>query len=263
MESIALINRKGGVGKTISTVNIAACLDREHKKKVLVIDCDEQRDSTKYLTAFLPDGPEEDITSYISGKCSLKDIALPVFEETAGRTVGTKMYIVPGNPEFELTEFPDPEVFKKLLKEAEEMGFDYVLFDCPPHISTPALICLNAVKYVLVVASSDINSLDGYGKLLGTIKDIRTAVNIDIRLLGVFFNQMRTRESVHRWMYENNIENLGDAVFKSYIRSSAVVEQAQVFGRPVAYYRQSSDVYGDYKKLTREIISRIRKEHEA
>lgn len=263
MESIALINRKGGVGKTVSTVNIAACLDREYKKKVLVIDCDEQRDSTKYLTSFLPESPEHDITSYISGELKLKDVALPVFEETAGRTVNTKMYVVPGNPEFELTEFKDPEIFKSLLSEAEEMGFDYVLFDCPPHISTPALICLNAVKYVLVVASSDVNSLDGYGKLLDTIRDIRTTVNIDIKVLGVFFNHMRTRESVHHWMFENNLENLGDMVFKNYIRSSSVVEQAQVFGRPVAYYRQSADVYGDYKKLVKELMNRIRKDHGA
>ena len=259
MESIAMINQKGGVGKTVCTANLAACFDRDMKKKVLMVDCDSQCNLTRYMATFMPEEPELSVREYIKEECTLKDVAYPVFEETARHTVGTKMYIVPGTREMDYLDVPDREVFKKLLQEAYEMKFDYVFFDCPANLTLPTLICLNAVEYILIPISGDVFSLDGYSMLIDTVQTVRKTTNIYLKILGLFFNNMRMHESLDKYIYDDNVENLGKMLFKNYIRASAIVKQAQMYGKPVTYFKPTSDVCGDYKSLAREIDKRIKK----
>ncbi|MCR5747844.1 MAG: ParA family protein [Lachnospiraceae bacterium] len=259
MQSIAMINQKGGVGKTVCAVNIAACIERDFRKRVLIVDCDSQCNATTYLLTFSSIEPEIGIEEYINGDYSLKDVIVPVFEEFGRHIISTKMYVLPGSQSMDSMEFNDDEAFIRLLDEAESMGFDYVMFDCPANLTTPTIMCLSAVENVVVPVSGDINSLSGYGMLVDTVNSIKATTNIRLKILGMFFNNMRLYQSLDKFIYDDNKNSLGGSLFKRMIRASALVGQAEMVGKPLAYYRPASDVYDDYKRLTREILSRIKK----
>ena len=120
-------------------------------------------------------------------------------------------------------------------------------------------MCLNAVNSVLVPISGDINSLGGYGMLVDTVNDIRSTTNIKLGILGLFFNNMRLHQALDSYMVNDNREYLGEKLFKTVIRASSLVNQAEMMGKPLGYFRPTSDVYDDFKKLTKEINSRIKK----
>lgn len=256
MISIAVINQKGGVGKTTSVVNLAACLEKDKKKKVLVIDCDSQCNATSYLTTFFDDC-EYDICDCIKGECSIDEAIMRVQMEWFGKVSDTNMYLVKGNTQMDTAPITDENVFGELTEGLK--GYDYLFYDCPANLTAPTLAALTAADFVLIPAEPDMDSLGGYSLLLDTVQAIRTTSNVGLKILGIFFTKVSAHAALDKYLFEQNRTALGDEIFKTYIRNTTVVPQARFMGKPVTYYKATSDVAGDYRALAGEMEKRIRK----
>lgn len=264
MKKIAIINQKGGTGKTTSTVGIAGCLEQFHKKKVLVFDCDESMNSTSYLTTFDQDGFEpgeqKGIVEVVHGECKLSEIIRRVKLDYKKNIIDTNMYVVPAYMKMEEEcVFETPFVLRNLLKEVED-DYDFCLFDCPPHLTSFAYEALACTDYVIVPAMADTDSLGGLNLLTDQINELRNSgTNTNIYMLGIFFNNVNPQYALNKYISESTFEKLGDLVFDQKIRSASAISQARFFGQPITYYKTSAGVSQDYANLTNEILAKIRK----
>jgi len=264
---IAVINQKGGTGKTTSTVSLAASLEREFRQKVLVVDCDPSINASKYLMT-LDDGiPEDDpdlvtipsIVQAVNEGMPAAEIIRPVKQVVRGKLIDTNIYILPGHKQVEeLCDFESDYVLKEIL-EPLESEFDFCLFDCPPHITDMCYEAMACTQYIVVPAFADTDSLWGFDILLDLVNNMRTSlINTDLQILGIFFTNVQSQNALNHFYMNDYVENdINDLIFKSSIRSSSAIGQARFFGKPIAYYKQNSLVAHDYKKLTDEIIKKI------
>lgn len=256
MKKIVIFNQKGGTGKSTCTVNIAGILDKIYKKRVLIIDCDPQINSTLFLIS--EDDCKNDITNVLRGKTDIKESVVNV-SLVVRYTIDTGIDVLPGSREVDSLNIKNITIFKEILKEVEDK-YDYCIFDCPPHISNMTLAALSAADYVLVPALADTDSLCGYDLLIDTVSQIRTSeTNVSLRILGIFFNNVEINKALEKYIISDCKENMGDIVFKSYIRRSSAVSQARYYGKPLCYYRSTAPVTKDFENLTKEIMNRIKK----
>ncbi len=263
MDSIAIFNQKGGVGKTTGVVNFAACLEKEFGKKVLVVDCDSQCNASAYLMTFTDteEGVERTdlgVEDYIKGEADLSAVLNRVVLPRRRKIFETDIYVVRGSQNMDIIDV-DENIFKKLLSEADELGFDYVIFDCPANITAPTIATLSAVQFILIPITADIYSLSGYGMLIDTVQMIRTSTNINLQVLGIFFNDLKKYRKLDKYMYVDNLESLDKIMFKNILRTSAEVPKAAFMGLPLPYYRPKAAITQDYITLLKEIRRRISK----
>ena len=259
LKSIAIFNQKGGVGKTTSTVNISACLEKEHKAKVLIVDCDSQCNATDYMLTYVEPKPELTIEDYLSGKAGLDELMVRISTTFRGHLKDTDIYLLPGTNNMDMLDIPDLEFFKTVTKKAEEDKFDYVFFDCPANLTAPTIAALTASDYVLTPArASDFNSLKGYGLIIDTVQRIQSTSNLGLKILGIFFNEASDTRGLDKYLTHDG-NSMGDITFKQRIRSAAAVSDAIFFGRPLVYYKPTAPVTQDFIALTKEMIKKIKK----
>lgn len=259
MVKLVVFNQKGGVGKTSASVNIAACLACDFKKKVLLVDCDSQMNATNYLMTQQDDeAKRRTIVDIIKKKRVWPDDIVKISFVARGKMRETRLSLIPASPEITFLGVKDISILINVFKELDG-AYDYVIFDCPPQINDLSVAALAYGDYVIVPARPDTDSLGGYDLLMDTVNSIRSSgVNISLKILGIFFNAYDNRHALERYIVEDCRDNMGDMVFKSCIRSSTAVEQGRYYGRPLTYYKHSSPVTKDYIKLTKEIIEKTR-----
>lgn len=269
MIKISFLNQKGGVGKTTSAVNIAATMAKKFNKKVLVIDCDSQRNATQYLLG--NEYNEETISDYFLRNIPVKDIVKKVEIERRGKPVETRMSIIPSSMEIASTFTNDIHAVKNMLKPLEKK-FDYCIIDMPPQfsgISTLAeeqisenygiaLGALVASDYVIVPSTSTRFSISGYDDLINSINAIRKkGWNLNLVLLGVLFNNVNFQRGMEKYITDTGKENMPEA-FKNTIKSAAVIGQAEYLGKPLPYYQENNTTALEYIFLTQEIFKRVK-----
>ncbi len=257
MQSLIFFNRKGGTAKSSSSINIAACLAKEHKKKVLVVDLDSQINATNYLMTYTENEAKGDVADFVRGE-ALNDCICQVQTRFARKTIDTNIWLMPGSTSMDIVEFPDRDAFKRIKEESKK--FAYCIYDCPANITEATLAALNASDYVLIPILADMDSLGGYGLMIDTVQDIRKTGNIKLKILGAFYSNVVPSHALDAYIMEQNAEILKDSVFKSTIRTSTTVPQARFDGRPLVYCANRAAVTNDYRKLTKEILARVAKE---
>lgn len=254
MKKIVIFNQKGGTGKSTSTVNIAGILDKIHKKRVLVIDCDSQINSTLSL---ITEDIKTDIVSVLKGKTNIKD-AIKNVSVVVRYTIPTLIDVLPGSRSVEEVNLKDISIFRSILAEVEK-EYDYCIFDCPPHLSNMTLAALSSADCVIVPALADTDSLCGYDLLIDTVNQIRTSeTNVGLKILGIFFTNVDINKALEKYIITDCKENMGDIVFDTYIRRASIVSQARFYSKPLCYYRSTAPVTKDYEALTKEIIKRLK-----
>lgn len=253
MKTIVFYNRKGGVGKTSIAVNVAGVLAEKFRKKVLVVDIDSQINSTDYLT-YVDGLPEKNILDYLENpdKEIIKNFRI---EERKGIR-NTNIDLLPGSKQMDQVEFQDDKVFTKLLSELDA-DYDYCLIDSPPGNTDAVWCALCAAKYIVVPAVPDMYSLTGYSDLMDIVQKVkRTTENIDLKILGVLFNQVEMHHALDKQLIETYRADFKGNIFKNYIRRSSDIGKARVFGKPVINYAQFSNVTVDYVRLTKELMKK-------
>ncbi len=260
MKTVMIWNRKGGTGKSTITCNLAGCLYKNYGKRILVLDCDVQKNATEYLLS--QGGYKYTIFHALKGKVSpseaLVNVKIPDYSKKNPVWMDTDIDMLPGDTDIDLVEDAYPDIFRDFFKEKDD-DYDFCIIDCPPSLTGVTDLLLRSVQYVIVPTDTSVDGLSGYGNLLNTVIRIRRENNPGLNILGILFNNVDFRDSHDREMIETNHEVLRDQVFDTSIIHSTTIKQARDAVIPITFYtsyRQAAKVIKDYVSLGKEILTK-------
>lgn len=251
MRCIALINQKGGVGKTTTVANLGACL-AQLGKKALVVDLDPQANLTIHL-GIKSNELEGSIYDLLLWKSKAEEVIIPAPVEG--------LDIIPANidlsrAEIELVSMPSRETLLKDRLFLTFRKYDYSLIDCAPSLGLLTLNALTAVREIFIPIQTQFFALQGMNRLLETIEIVRKKVNPLLKVTGVIPVMYDVRTNLSHQVLEKIKQYFKREVFKTVIRENVRIAESPSFGIPITIY--SPDSYGaeDYMKLAKEVISR-------
>ena len=254
MKTIALMNQKGGTGKTTSAINLAGELTRRGFS-VLIVDMDTQGNATSNLQ--LTQTPKKTLTDVIVDKdCTVADTICKTTVERLDVVRGGSL-LAPALSCMQEMSFGRDTTLKRLLRQIPKT-YDYVFFDCSPSLESLFNInVLVAVEYVLIPIKVDKNSIEGYDVMLDTVRSVREIANPDIRVLGIFMTAVETGSSLDREMIAQLPATLPQLAFRSYIRKNIDVKKAPLALQPLCFYSPRCSAAEDYAALTDEMLERM------
>lgn len=249
---IAIVNQKGGVGKTTTTINVAAQLATLNKN-ILLIDLDPQGNATSGI------GIEKEslnLTTY-DLLCNM----VPV-KSIVQQTHVAKLMIIPSNSnlagaEISLVDNNNREFGLGKTISSIENEFDYILIDCPPSLGLLTINALTAADMVLIPVQAEYYALEGLSQLLNTIQAVKQSTNPNLELLGIVLTMYDKRTSLSEQVREEIKKYFGDSLFKNHIPRNIRLAEAPSFGQTIFEHDKWSKGARAYKSLTREIADRL------
>ena len=223
---IAVLNQKGGVGKTTSTINLAAYLAKQGKS-VLIVDLDPQGNATSGIGV---DKHNLESTTY--------DILFSADspEATIKETAITNVSILPANAQLAAAEVDlaaETEREYRLKKALQMLDYDLVLIDCPPSLGLLSINALTAADFVLVPVQAEYYALEGLSQLLEIIQRVRSGLNKDLQLLGVVVTMYDSRTALSEQVVQELKKHLGDKLMHTIIPRNVRLAEAPSFGRSI------------------------------
>jgi len=248
---IAIANQKGGVGKTTTSVNLAASLG-VLEKKVLLIDADPQANSTSGLGI--------DVEAVEIGSYQLLEHTVSAQEATV-ETSTPNLDIIPAHIdlvaiEIELVDKDQREyMLKKALVDVKD-EYDYILIDCAPSLGLLTLNALTASDAVIIPIQCEYFALEGLGKLLNTIKSVQKIHNPELDIEGLLLTMYDARLRLSNQVVEEVQKHFNDMVFKTIIQRNVRLSEAPSYGESIISYDASSKGASNYLSLAKEIINK-------
>ena len=248
---IAIANQKGGVGKTTTSVNLAAALG-VLEKKVLLIDADPQANATSGLGI--------DVETVETGTYQILEHTVTP-KEAILKCTAPNVDVIPAHIdlvaiEVELVDKENREyMLKKALEEAKQ-EYDYIIIDCAPSLGLLTLNALTASDSVVIPIQCEYFALEGLGKLLNTIKSIQKIHNPDLDIEGLLLTMYDSRLRLSNQVVEEVQKHFNDMVFDTVIQRNVKLSEAPSFGESIINYDATSKGAVNYIHLAQEIIKK-------
>ena len=248
---ISLANQKGGVGKTTTTINLAASL-AVMEKKVLIVDADPQANASSGLgldIKKLKNSIYECLIDNIDVRTAICDTELE------------NMKIIPSHidlvgAEIEMLNLPNREkILKNVLDQVKE-DFDYVFIDCSPSLGLITLNALTAADAVIIPVQCEYYALEGISKLLNTIKIVKSKLNPELEIEGFLLTMYDSRTRLNNQVMEEVRKHFKDMVFETIIQRNIKLSEAPSFGQSVILYDAESKGAQNYMQLAKELIDK-------
>ena len=252
---ICIANQKGGVGKTTSSVNIAAALC-QLKKRVLIIDMDPQGNASSGLGVKRFDTQDSSIYQVLIGEKNLHDVLQQTSEEG--------LFVATANPdlvgaEIELVDFERREYRLKDSIATISDEFDYILIDCPPSLGLLTVNSLSAADSFLVPLQCEYYALEGLSQLLNTAGLIKKGLNPRLSIEGILLTMFDTRNNLSHQVVSEIKTHFADKVFEAIIPRNVRLSEAPSHGQSIFSYDSKSIGAKRYLSLAKELDERVQK----
>lgn len=246
---LSLLNHKGGVGKTTSTINIGAGLV-ELGKRVLLIDLDPQANLTLSLGI-----PRQKYTIYeaLRGESDLQPYSVKPNLDVVTSTLDLS------GAEMELVNEAGREFIMRELFVSVADSYDYILIDCPPSLGLLTLNALTSSRYVMIPLQTEFLALQGLAKIKQVIDKVRMRLNRNLDIGGVIPTMYNHKLVLNRDVVDTIHKYFGEKVFKTYIRDNVALAEAPAQRKDIFSYSPKSNGAHDYLELAKEIIERTTK----
>lgn len=245
-------NQKGGVGKTTTIVNLAACL-AETGKQTLIIDIDPQGNATSGI------GIDKKNTSH-----TIYDLICNRIDESQAITSSCvkNLYIVAANndlsgAEIELIDIPEREFVLRKSAQRWKNEFDYVLIDCPPSLGLLTLNALTASDGLIIPLQCEYYALEGLGQLIQTFALVKEKLNPALEVCGVILTMADFRTNLTQQVIDDVRKHFGEKVFRTVIPRAVRISEAPSFGKPVVQYAPESKGAISYRDAATEFMGRF------
>lgn len=248
---LAIINQKGGVGKSTTAIDLSAALSEEGKK-CLLLDFDPQGNSTSGY------GIDKDSLEH-----DIYDVLMDGFpaNEAIVATPEKKMWLIPATiqlagAEIELVSKIARESILKEIVDTVKDDFDYIFIDCPPSLGLLTLNALTAANGLLIPIQCEYYALEGVAKLLESVKLVRSSLNKELEIYGVLMTMYDKRTTLSNQVVDEVRNYFGKLVFKTLIPRSVKISEAPSHGLPISLYAHMNKGAIAYRNLAREVIRR-------
>jgi len=248
---LGVVNQKGGVGKTTTAINLAACLAIEGLR-ILLADCDPQANATSGL-GFQRDDNRHSIYDVLMEDAAADQVILP--------TVVERLSLLPGSKNLtganvELAAADDRALRLRRSLEPLKPNYDLIVLDCPPALDLLTLNVLAAAGTLIVPMQAEYFALEGISELISTLERVRAAFNPDLSIEGILLTMYDDRTNLAQQVTETLREHFKDRLFRTVIPRNVRLAEAPSHGKPVALYDPRSRGTVAYFELAREFMAR-------
>ncbi len=248
MRKIAIINQKGGSGKTTTAVNLAATL-AEKKRKVLLIDLDPQASTTSWFGKKTTD---KQLFDLFVGKADIHDAIIETDIKHISLIPASSWLI--GLEKRLAQEVGAETILKQQVQKLNARNWDYLIIDCPPTLGILTINALTTAQEVIVPVEARIMALSGLVQLLETIKVIKERLNNKLRISGIVPCRVDYRTNHAKEVVKELRSNFKGKVYKTAIRENIRLSEAPSYVKPITSYAPNCNGTRDYRLLAKEII---------
>ncbi len=248
----AVVNQKGGVGKSTTAVNLAACLGAAGKS-VLMVDTDPQGNATSGM-GFDKSEIKKCIYNVLVEGLPVAEVALPTPHPELGTVFIVPATIQLAGAEVELVSMMSREYRMKTALEEIRDQFDFIILDCPPSLGLLTINALTAADGVIVPIQCEYYALEGLSQLLDTINLVKKHLNKNLEIAGVLLTMYDARTNLAQQVIDEVRGYFADRVYRTIIPRNIRLSEAPGYGRPINLYDPSSKGAEAYDSLCQEVI---------